>query len=391
MGRKIIQILHHSPSVFNLNIDDAWHVKLSKQILMQSCDYEYKIECWQPEKTIRKVYTEERDGITIRSFPSIYLRYGREYPLHLLKALKNPAKKEEIIIHLHDIHNHLVYLISHFMKDVPIVAQHHGSANPLFLLRNSKHPLRFVCLLDYCAEKQVFKNIDHFLVLTEDEKNYLSKIVGSNKVEIQTMGVDFDEFRPLDKRYARKALGLPMDKRIIIHVGRLNKAKGADVVIKAFQKIKQKNDDVELIMIGNLPIDPLYAHAKAIGAKVFRRVPQSDLIFYYNAADVYAAYPTAWALSTGTSGLIGPVEALACGVPVVSTTLRHFTTNEQLKVGKIPKNEGDIARCISDIFDNPTQYKDCREIARKYYDWTNIVLKTTILYKNLFEDYYKNC
>ncbi|GAG79487.1 unnamed protein product, partial [marine sediment metagenome] len=79
---------------------------------------------------------------------------------------------------------------------------------------------------------------------------------------------------------------------------------------------------------------------------------------------------------------------LACGTPIVSTTLEDFSTNEWKKLGKIPRDEKDTVRCVSEMLDNAKPFKNCREVAKKYYDWENIIRRTVEVYDRLFEKYY---
>ena len=395
---KVIQLMHHSIVWRRLlkpysemytegkvsAHTDEFHERVAKQILKQTKKYE--IECWQPEKTLKKVVVEKEDGITYRMFPSIYLSWGREYTLSLLKELKMQSKKEDILIHVHEMHNHLAYLTSYLFKDVPIVVQHHSAWPPLFAFKESNHPFRFIYLFEHYAEKKVFKNIDYFFVLTKDEKEYISNLVGADKVEIQTMGVDFGRFKPMDQVKARKMLHLPSDKKIMIYVGVLGKSKGADVVLEVFQTLKRKYD-VDLILIGNTSADPLYNRAKATGAKVLGKISEEMLNSYYSAADVYVfPYPPSSNIWGGIG--VAPVESLACGTPIVSTTLKHFPLGEWNLVGEMPKNNSDIVNCIIKIFENPNKYERCRDIAKKCYDWGNIVRNTIEVYDELFDKYY---
>jgi glycosyltransferase involved in cell wall biosynthesis len=325
---KIIQMLHHSHPFYKQNEEvhffaEDWHAKVARQILNRTDKYE--IECWRPERRAKKIITGEEGGITYKIFPSFYLRFGMEYSIPLLRELRKETQKEEVLIHLHGIHNHLAYLVAYLFRDLPIVGQQHGGLPFLYKFKNSNHPLRFLYLLNHIPEKLALKNIDHFFVLTKYEKESLSKLVGADKVEIQTMGVDFDKFKPMNKEYARELLGLPIDKKIILYIGRFNKTKRVDLILDALQKLKGKYD-IELILIGGQKNDIFFDKAKSVGTRVIGRIPSDQLIPYYSASDVYNCF-----YNTNLGGGIGiaPVESLACGTPIVSNTLEHFTTDEK--------------------------------------------------------------
>ena len=58
------------------------------------------------------------------------------------------------------------------------------------------------------------------------------------------------------------------------------------------------------------------------------------------------------------------------------------------KLTGIPKGKEDAIRCISDIFDDPSPYADCRKVAKKVYDWKNVIKSSIKIYDKLFEKYY---
>ncbi|AGK60080.1 hypothetical protein Asulf_00044 [Archaeoglobus sulfaticallidus PM70-1] len=93
---KVIQIMGYSLSKLALNIDvtsfeDEWHIVTAKQIIRQTKKYE--IECWQPERTFKKVQVCQKNGIVHKVFPSFYIPFRGlkefEISLPLLKEIKN--------------------------------------------------------------------------------------------------------------------------------------------------------------------------------------------------------------------------------------------------------------------------------------------------------------
>jgi glycosyltransferase involved in cell wall biosynthesis len=179
-------------------------------------------------------------------------------------------------------------------------------------------------------------------------------------------------------------LNIPENNKVLLYIGKFYRLKGVDIILKTFEDLKNKYD-IELILIGGSPSDPLYEQVKASGARVYGYLPNNELPPFYNAADVYLLP----AISSDYAGIdVTFIEALACGVPVVSQILKEFLIMGIEKLGKIPKDETDITRCISEIFKDPEIFKDCRETARKYFDWKTIMNKTIKLYDALFEQYY---
>ena len=146
-------------------------------------------------------------------------------------------------------------------------------------------------------------------------------------------------------------------------------------------------------MVGHHPNDPLIERARDSGAKVIPVIPQENLVPYYSAADVYVVAifkeSVLYSGSIGDIGGMAPVESLACNTPIVSPGLLFFPQDNGENVGKVPQSPVDVAPCIAEILENPEPYRNCREIARRYYDWKIVVNHLTTIYDELFSKYYK--
>lgn len=385
--KKIIHIYHRAYDAicYPVNSDayylDGWGSLVARYTLKYT--KKYLIENWRPEINVQKPQQRKVEGILCRLFPSTYIRHFGDWSSAMLKELIKETKKNEILIHHCNIHSNLFYLIAFLFRNIPIVAQQHGDSPPLIRFRRTKRP---TTLLTHFIERAVLRNVDHFFVLRKWEREFLSRFLFKSKITSQTMGVNFDEFKPIDKKLARKKLGLSQNKKIILYVGKFYKLKGVDIILKVFQNLK-KRYDVELILIGGSPKDPLYEDVRISGARFYGYLPHDELPLYFSAADVYllpAFLPEYAGIDVAT------IESLACGTPIVSTTLNDFPTDEWKALGKIPTNEEDVVKCVVDIFENPELFKNCREIAKKYYDWEIIINRTVRVYDILFEEYYAN-
>lgn len=384
MAIKIIHILHHSPSWITRNIEedifDGWHVRTAKAIqdlAIKDC----KIECWLPEKTKSKERQIEKDAITYRIFPSFPINYGREISLPLIKALKKELSNP-ILLHLHGIFNYTTYLIATLFGYIPIVAQHHGDCPPLNLLQRRTLLYAILPLLEiehlfFC---KTLNNIDYFFCSTTDAQKSLKHLGIKNKSSIQSMGVDFDKFNLMSKTEAKEKLRLPMNSKIILYVGKLNRYKGGDKVINVYKKFKDKN--VKLIIVGASESDAFYKDAIENQAMIFSRLSNEELKLFYQAADVFVL------LSSGWGGIgVSTIESLACGTPVVTGTLQHFPHNHQ-NLGILATDTDQIFNGIEYIFNHQDKFNNCREIAQKYYDWKQIANNTFCIYRKLFLQYY---
>jgi glycosyltransferase involved in cell wall biosynthesis len=127
-------------------------------------------------------------------------------------------------------------------------------------------------------------------------------------------GVDMERFKPLPSEEARKHVGYPLDKRLILFAsdpGR--KEKNPGLAERAVRKMDEP--DIELRFLCN--------------------VPNADIPYYLNAADALLL-TSKW---EGSPNIIK--EAMACNCPIVSTN-----------VGDISWVTGDTAGCFLTSFDD---------------------------------------
>lgn len=346
----------------------------------------YTVEIWRSEKEITTVVDKEIEGVKCRLFPLSNQGIKNILPITLLRELYREANTNCILINLHQIHNRNSYIIAYLFRNFPIVSHHHGEVPPIYrkatkLLHATVHNVKFI------LEKMVLKWIDCFSVISKVEKEYLEKIVDSDRIILEAGRVLFNGWKPIDKKEARAKLGIAENKKVIMYVGKYYKLKGVDVLLEIYENLKRKYN-LELILIGGSSSDPLYRSVKLAGARDFGRLPHHELPLYYSAADVYLApaLEGTWVSFGGLSTAV--IEALACNIPVVTTQLIHFPTNEWRKVGQIPKDRDDVVKCVSEILENPSSYRNCRSIAKKYYDLEKISRRTIKIYDMLFDKYY---
>jgi len=138
-------------------------------------------------------------------------------------------------------------------------------------------------------------------------------------------GVDRGLFHPIDRREARRELGLPEDGRLLVYVGRLEEAKGLRELARAFEALQEGRGDGEKIHLalvgeGSLGAE-LAALAERVNASSGGRVvlvggkPLPEVARYIGASDllVLPSY------NEGTPNVV--LESLASGTPVVATSV----------------------------------------------------------------------
>lgn len=208
-----------------------------------------------------------------------------------------------------------------------------------------------------------------------------------NRISVVPCGVDLDLFSPEGPIAPRG------DMRRIVSVGRFVPRKGFDVVVRALPHLP----DTELVIVGGpeasqLDADPearrLIGLARDLGVadrmNLYGSVSRGDMPAILRSADVVACTP--WYEPFG----IVPLEAMACGVPVVASavggmldTVVHDVTGQLVK----PKRPDEVAKAVNtllrDDFLRQSMGAAGRDRARARYSWDRIAADSQRIYDRL--------
>jgi D-inositol-3-phosphate glycosyltransferase len=151
------------------------------------------------------------------------------------------------------------------------------------------------------------------------------------KIAVVPCGVDLDLFHPIPREEARRALGLPPARRIVLFVGRIEPLKGIDTLLRAMAlvapEIPHWQENLSLVIIGGAPgagtdrvnaelarLERLRADLGIEDLVTFQGAEDQDrLVYYYSAAEM-VVMPSHYE----SFGMVA-LEAMACGTPVVAS------------------------------------------------------------------------
>ena len=141
-------------------------------------------------------------------------------------------------------------------------------------------------------------------------------------------GIDSGEFRPCeDRRALRRALDLP-EGMLIGCYGRIRRQKGTDVFVDAMLEVLPRHSDVTALVMGRVTekhilfqreLREKVGWAGLDGRILFLpEAPVDDMPRWYQVLDLFVAPQRREGFG------LTPLEAMACGVPVIATTAGAF-------------------------------------------------------------------
>lgn len=234
---------------------------------------------------------------------------------------------------------------SHFLP-AGVTAKYMSSKyeKPFFLANGESNLSEFISTLSKQDVMDTFNNVSAIISVSTANKD---EVVNSgyfdskqiDKIHVLPNGINPAIFFPEDKREAREHLGIAEDIFVTIFVGSFSERKGSKRVAEALKRY----DDVWSIFIGAGNEEPEHQNCIYKG-----RVENSKIRTYLSAADVFVL-PT---LNEGCCNAI--VEALACGIPVISSNLpfNFDILDESCAILVDPRNIDEIANAISRVKDN---------------------------------------
>lgn len=157
------------------------------------------------------------------------------------------------------------------------------------------------------------RHCDAVITVSQALRDRLATIGAACRVEVLRNGVDLELFSPGDRAAARRELGID-GGTVLLSVGKLNQAKGHDLVVRALADLPQ----CKLIIVGEGEYSArLRAIAVDVGVadrvRFAGSVAHAELKSYYRAAD-------ALVLASEREGMPNVVlESMACGTPVIAT------------------------------------------------------------------------
>jgi glycosyltransferase involved in cell wall biosynthesis len=240
------------------------------------------------------------------------------------------------------------------------------------------------------SERRVYRSASQIITLSEAFRKIVIETycVEPERVTVVPGGIDSAAFDPgVSREEARKHLGWPTDRPIILSVRRLIRRVGLDCLLDAVRIICRRHRDVLVMIAGRGPMNGELAkmiseYGLADNVKLLGYVPDIDLPFAYAAADL-TVVPTQSlegfgmvlleSLFGGTLPLVTPVG----GLPEVC----YRWAPESIFQDRTSAAMADrISRYLSGELKPPAP-DECRRFVRATYDWQIIAKRVSERYQ----------
>jgi glycosyltransferase involved in cell wall biosynthesis len=272
----------------------------------------------------------------------------------------------------------------------PLVVHFQG---PWALEGTAERGSRTRALVKHAVERAVYDHATVFVVLSEAFGRILVERydVPRDRIRVIPGGADVDRFADVPSRAdARRALGWPADRPIVLTVRRLVRRMGLDTLVEAAASIRRAIPDA-LVMIcgaGRLRADlerSIEAQGLADGVRLAGFIPDDKLPLAYRAADLSVVPSVALegfglvaaeSLAAGTAVMVTPVG----GLPEVVAGLAPQcvlagTSANDLAEGIVGALTGMIALPTADA---------CQRFARERYAWPTIARQLRDVYAGAY-------
>ncbi|BAS54443.1 group 1 glycosyl transferase [Leptolyngbya boryana NIES-2135] len=241
------------------------------------------------------------------------------------------------------------------------------------------------------------RDVDRFIAVSEQTKQDWVKFgIKSDLIHVVYNGVDLNRFQPAENYISiQQKLGITDNTKIISYIGRIDREKGLETLIKATAALIKKGKRIQTLIAGK-PVTH-YSFSKGHecedeGMNYLRSLIElaetfgirdrvkflghlTDPVSLYQASDVNVL-PSIW----NEPCSLGLFESLACGVPKVASRIGgnpEILTHEFADLLFEPGNEQDLAEKLDRILDwrteDPSLGSRCRQHISQYFTHENMV------------------
>jgi glycosyltransferase involved in cell wall biosynthesis len=241
------------------------------------------------------------------------------------------------------------------------------------------------------------RDSDAIIAVSKEVAKAIQKqyFINFNKIYVVYNGVDVSLFRPSreNRRIIRKKYGISEDEKVLLLLGKIEKAKGMHLAIQAIPRVIKYFSDVKLLIVGKGPylktLETLADRLDVLKNVIFcGYVPNKETPSYYNACDIYLN-PT---LLIESCPFV-TIEALATGKPVIASrigAINSIIDDEETGLLIKPGDFKDLARKIIRLLKEERLAnkisKNAREKALREFNQENMIENTVKVFEKVIKE-----
>ncbi len=251
------------------------------------------------------------------------------------------------------------------------------------------------------VERKVLETAERIVATSPQEKEHMRSLVSTKgNIDIIPCGTDIRKFGSVTREAARQQLGIDPDTQVVFYVGRFDRRKGIETLVRAVGKSQMRQQGNLKLFIGGgsrpgqsdgIERDRIEKIVGELGLRDITSFPgrlgDDTLPVYYAAADV-CVVPSHYE----PFGLVA-IEAMASGTPVVASDvggLQFTVVPEETGLLAPPKNDAAFAAAIDRILANPEWRhqlgKKARVRVEKMFSWDGVASQLSDLYTELVKE-----
>ncbi|MCR4393759.1 MAG: glycosyltransferase [Dehalococcoidales bacterium] len=257
------------------------------------------------------------------------------------------------------------------------------------------------------GQKKIFDYLIGFRILRDaacviagtsyEENEYRQMGVDDKRIVRVPMSCDLEPFLNLPVRGLFKEKYGLKDRNIILFLGRINRIKGIEFLIRAYHKVAYQREDTILVIAG--PDDGEKANLE----KLINSLNLNERVLFTGFLDgeekKCALVDASMLVQTSLfeRGPGSPFEAILCNTPIIVTRdtgagelISEIDAGYLVKYGDVPDLVQKIIRILDDPADALSKTFRARQYIFKHCSWESVVTQYEILFEDLIRKWKKD-
>ena len=338
-------------------------------------------------------YVDSIPEIEVRAFHCVGRFAGFYIMPDMVKEVREKLDEFDII-HTHGFRSFQNIVIHHYAKKygIPYVLDTHGSLPRTHGNWSFKWLPRW--LFDVTFGNKILQDAHKVIAETQlGIKEYREAGVDGSRIELITPPFDTKQFEPLPP-HGQFRERHDINGKIVLFLGRINKIKGLDFLVRSFYQLTEVRNDTRLVIVGN---DEGY---KTTLDKLIDRLDLTDKVMFTGFLDGVAklsalvdadvvVQTSVYEYGTGV-----PFEAILCNTPIIVS--KHTIASENVRkidAGYLVEygNKKELSDTIQYVLDNPTKAQEKTQKAKEYIKSNLSLDKGIEKYEKLYKETSERC